>query len=46
VSEWYGVGSHLLKIGIYQRESVKSINYRIKILNSPPGIVDGKLNCR
>jgi len=46
VSEWYAVGSHLLKIGIYQPESVKSINLKIKlqILNSSPGIVDDKLN--
>jgi len=38
----------LLKNGIYQRQSVKSINKKIElqILNYSPGIVDGKLNCR
>jgi len=38
----------LLKIDTHQRESVKSINSKIKlqILNCSPGILDGKLNCR
>jgi len=37
----------LLKIGIHLRESIKSINYKIKlqILNGSPGISDGKMNC-
>jgi len=48
VSEWYGVGRHLVN-NWYSPAGICKINKlekKLQMLNYSPGIEDGKLNCR